>query len=82
MWLRIKLYRLKKKIYNSLKRRVINNLTEDSFFLAKLYYFFLDSSFNREMLSVLIGSKVHETRNENLEANDAFLRRAIHRIEK
>ena len=34
------------------------------------------------MLSVLIGSKVHETRNENLEANDAFLRRAIHRIEK
>ncbi|NRD22832.1 nitroreductase family protein [Winogradskyella litoriviva] len=34
------------------------------------------------MISVLIGKKIHNRRNTNIESNQAFIRRSIHRIEK
>ncbi|WP_299116121.1 nitroreductase family protein [uncultured Winogradskyella sp.] len=82
MRLRKKIHRIKPRIKNFFSKKILARLDEEGIFLAKLYYFFLDSSFNREMLSVLLGKKVHNSRNENLESNQAFLRRSTHRIEK
>jgi nitroreductase len=82
MMLKRKLKKIKNRIKIYCSKKILKRLGSNSIYLAKLYYFFLDSSFNREMLSVLLGKKIHDLRNDNLESNQAFIRRSIHRIEK
>jgi nitroreductase len=85
MILKKKLYRLYRKlvnIYDSLGQKVFAKISGKNLLLVKIYYFFFDPSFSREMQSVFKGKKEYLKRMHNQKANPFKLRREIHRIEK
>ncbi len=74
--------KIPKKLKLKIAQYLYTKLTEKNIFLIKLFYFFFDHSFDREMKSVLLGKKLFEKRIDNNEANISKVRREVHRIEK
>lgn len=77
-------YRIYKKNlrWKSIGNTFFSRINGDSIFLVKIYYFFFNHSFDREMQGVFKGKKLHEYRLQNKLPNISKVRREVHRIEK
>ncbi|GGZ81078.1 nitroreductase family protein [Algibacter mikhailovii] len=88
MDLKKSLYKLKRRLFHFVriteknKQSLVLNISGNTIFIVKLYYFLFDHSFDREMQSVFLGKKIHHEKLQKKLPNISKLRREIHRIEK
>ena len=87
MVLKKQLYKLYRRIFRFLKRfkfpeKIAKHISGNNILLIKLYYFFFNHSFDREMQSVFLGQKLFNQRLTQRLPNISKVRREVHRIEK
>src|SRR5690606_14396065 len=75
------LYRIKRKITNSLEPKILTR-SQNSRFMAAIYYAFFNSSFHREHQAVIAGKIKHTKESRETKNNYFLLTRNTHRIEK
>lgn len=87
MVLKKELYKFYRRIIRFFKsfnfsKKLIKYISGNNILLIKIYYFFFNHSFDREMQSVFLGQKLFNKRLIKRLPNISKVRREIHRIEK
>lgn len=75
-----KIVRFKKTL--RISQKVEKHISGKSMAALKIYYFFFNHSFDREMQSVFLGKKIFKQRLAKRKPNISKVRREVHRIEK